>query len=80
MLLAKLLRNLGTLAGFFVAHGKDLSLYVRTKKKAGKYEGDMCCAALGSKVKAQQECRDPKNADKLARNGKVKTSVSMSLS
>ena len=60
MLLAKLLRNLGTLAGFFVAHGKDLSPYVRTKKKAGKYEGDMCCAALGSKVKAQQECKRSK--------------------
>jgi len=35
---------------------------------------------LAAKTKLSKNIRHPKNAAKLARNGKVKTSVSMSLS
>ena len=73
LLLAKLLRNLGTLAGFSVARGKDPSLYehaAHTKKKAGKYEGDLCCAALGSKDKAQQEYKTSKECSQACKKWK----------
>jgi hypothetical protein len=70
LLLAKMLRNLGTLAGFFVAHGKDPLLYEHTKKEAGKYEGDLCCAAFGRKVKAQQECKTSKECSQACKKWK----------
>ncbi len=72
VLLAKLQRNFGTLAGLFVAHGKDpsSSLYEHTKKEAGKYEGDLCCATLGSKVKAQQECKTSKECSQACKKWK----------
>ncbi len=84
LLLAKMPRNLGTLAGFFVAHGKDSSLYEHTKKEAGKYKADLshveAVQLLAAKLKLSKNVRQAKNAAKLARNEKVKTSVSMSLS